>query len=151
MKRAYLTKHAQERLQERHDRWLLPYHDADSFLYSCLELFNDRAVESNRHLNDTALMTRLHEQYGYDHEYTFRVYENALFVIVDGRCVTVLDTAVHTYSRQFNPRAAAPTGKTVHRRRPDNKVSRSMTQGILQRSQKHLESAERRQMAGDYE
>jgi hypothetical protein len=139
MKNAYLTKHAQQRLRERHDRHLLPYNDEASFLYSCLELFNGRATETNRHLNDTALMLHLREQYGYEHNYTFRVYENALFVIVDTSCVTVLDTDIHSYSRQFNAPAAAPTGRTVKRRLPDSKFSRVQLRSTVERSQRYIE------------
>ena len=151
MKRALLTKHAMEHLQQRHDKWLLPYRDEESFRYSCLELFNGRAVESNRHINDTALMLRLREQYGYDHDYTFRVYENALFVIVDSSCVTVLDMDIHTYSRQFNPRAPAPTGRMGKTKHLNNRVSRTIAHGAVERSQRHLENAERRSRTGDYE
>jgi hypothetical protein len=100
--RVFLTKHAKARLQERHDRWLDRYTNEAEFERSCLQLLS-RAQETKRFLNDTAFMTRMHERYGYDAKFAFRVFENVLFVITDRRVVTVLDTQVHATSGHFKP------------------------------------------------
>jgi hypothetical protein len=137
----YLSEHAMRRLRERHDRHLLPYTDEASFRYSCLELFNGRAVESKRHLNDTALMAFLGEKYGHDQRFSFRVYRNALFVIRNGVCATVLDTEQHSFSRQFRAPRPAPTG-----RKPMSTFvkSGSRTQGKVKRA---VQAARRNQLA----
>lgn len=96
----HLSRHAKERLRERHDKHLLRYEDQRSFELSCYELL-DRAEDTHRHHNDTALMTRLYADYGYDQRFSFKVHANALFIIVNNICVTVLDTSIHSYSRQF--------------------------------------------------
>lgn len=108
----HLSQHAKERLRERHDRHLLPYTDARTFELSCYELL-DRAEETRRHLNDTVLMTELYADYGYNKQYSFKVYANALFIIVDNFCVTVLDTNKHAYSRQFTLAAPVPVSKQL--------------------------------------
>lgn len=107
----HLSQHAKERLRERHDRHLLPYTDKRTFELSCYELL-DRAEETRRHLNDTALMTELYADYGYDQQYSFKVYANALFIIVNDLCVTVLDTNIHAYSRQFKLALPVSVGKS---------------------------------------
>jgi hypothetical protein len=94
-----LSRHAKDRLRERHDQHLLPYRNDIEFLSSCYELF-DRAEFSNRHLNDTVFMLRLREKHGYEVTLRFKEYKNALFVIVDNTVVTVLDTDEHHTSRQ---------------------------------------------------
>lgn len=102
----HLSKHAKDRLRERHDRHLLRYVDQRSFELACYELL-DRAEDTRRHLNDTAMMAVLYADYGYDQQYNFKMYANALFVIVNDVCVTVLDTDMHAFSRQFVPAAHA--------------------------------------------
>lgn len=97
----YLTTHAKDRLRERHDRHLLPYTNLAEFETSCYELLNDQAKFTNRHLNDTSFMMFYQEKYGFEKKYRFKEYKNALFVIVNDRVVTVLDTDQHQSSRQF--------------------------------------------------
>ena len=101
----HLSLHAKNRLRERHDKHLLKYTDQRSFELACYELL-DRAEDTKRHLNDTALMAVLYSDYGCDQRFSFKLYANVLFIIVNDLCVTVLDTSIHTYSRQF--KAAAP-------------------------------------------
>jgi hypothetical protein len=112
----HLSLHAKERLRERHDKHLLRYTDKRSFELSCYELL-DRAEDTRRHLNDTALMAVLYADYGYDQQFSFKVYANALFIIVDNLCVTVLDTDVHAYSRQFKAgeHAVSKPAETRHK------------------------------------
>lgn len=94
-----LTRHAKNRLRERHDRWLLAYTDERSFNQSCYALL-EHAQFSQRHINDTAFMLFYYEKYGYDKKFAFKEFKNVLFVIADGVCLTVLDTDVHATSRQ---------------------------------------------------
>lgn len=97
--RIVLSMHARQRLRERHDRWLLAYTDERSFNTSCYE-FLDRAEFSQRHVNDTVFMMDYYEEYGYDNRFEFKMFKNALFVIVNDVCVTVLDTDLHRTTRQ---------------------------------------------------
>lgn len=95
-----LSRHAKDRLCERHDKYLLRYQNEHEFNRSCYELL-DRAEYTNRHKNDTAFMMFFQEKYGYEKRYSFKEWKNVLFVIVDDTCVTVLDTLIHRTSRQF--------------------------------------------------
>lgn len=96
----FLSQHALDRLQERHDRWLLPYRDYVEFNRSAYE-FLERATFTNRHLNDTVFMLKYWEKYGYDGHFRFKEWKNALFVIVGSVVTTVLDTDLHKMSRQL--------------------------------------------------
>lgn len=98
-----LTRHAKQRLRERHDRWLIAYTNEREFEISCYELL-DRAEFSKRHLNDTRFMVEMGEQFGYDKVFSFKVWKNVLFVIQNNVVTTVLDTDEHRTSRQFNGR-----------------------------------------------
>lgn len=117
----HLSRHAKERLRERHDRHLLKYTDQRSFELSCYELF-DRAEDTRRHLNDTALMAVLYSDYGYDQRFSFKIYANALFVIVNDVCVTVLDTDIHAYSRQFTGSAPVAKSRSIELPQKGNKA-----------------------------
>lgn len=112
----HLSLHAKERLRERHDKHLLRYTDQRSFELACYELL-DRAEDTRRHLNDTALMAVLYADYGYDQQFSFKVYANALFIIVNNVCVTVLDTNIHAYSRQFKVAAPVSVKPVVQQKR----------------------------------
>lgn len=96
-----LSQHAMLRLQERHDKHLTKYTNQREFIKSCYELFDNRATRTNRYMNDTAFMIKHHEKYGYDHMLSMYEYKNAVFIIVDSVCVTVLDMNSHTNTRQF--------------------------------------------------
>lgn len=95
-----LTRHAKDRLRERHGKFLTKYIDDRGFNLACYELMG-RAVESRRHLNDQQFMIRLYEKHGYDCCFRFLEFKNALFVITNNVCLTVLDTNTHRTSRQF--------------------------------------------------
>lgn len=96
----FLTAHAKQRLRERHDKHLFRYENEQQFNNSCYQLFNT-AEDSRRFLNDTAFMLQMYEKYGYQAKFSFRVYKNAVFVIVGDACVTVLDSTVHAYTPQL--------------------------------------------------
>lgn len=94
-----LTRHAIERLRERHDKHLYAYEDWRGLEISCYRLL-DEAEFSNRHINDTRFMIELQEKYGFDKTYRFKEYKNVLFVIINNTVTTVLDTDDHRTSRQ---------------------------------------------------
>lgn len=77
-------------------------------------------------------MVFIHEKYGYDRRYSFRIFKNVLFVVIDERTVvTVIDTNTYSqsprrgYSRQFGtvaaPASVSPQRKRPHSERPGRK------------------------------
>lgn len=104
MKRTmFLSKHAKDRLRERHDRLLRRYETEREFDLACYELF-DAAEVTNRHVNDTRFMNDLYERHGFNSKFVFKTIKNALFIVVDNVCTTVLDMEQHKTTRQFTAR-----------------------------------------------
>lgn len=112
----FFSQHALDRVQERHDRWLLPYKDYVGFSHSAYE-FLERATWTNRHLNDSVFMLRYWEKYGYDGHFRFKEWKNALFVIVGTVVVTVLDTDHHHMTRQHGYRQLTPKKRAHYEKR----------------------------------
>lgn len=101
--RPILSRHAKERIAERHDKYLVKYKTVQEFEAACQDLLT-RAEESRRHLNDQVFMAYCYEKYGYDAKFSFYVYKNALFVVIGRVVVTVLDTTKHAMTKQLTTR-----------------------------------------------
>lgn len=96
-----LSKHARQRILERHYRHLPTTAKTQLDLERACEDLLRNAEECKRHMNDQAFMLFMYEKYGYEKNFAFRTHKNMLFVVVDGVCTTVLDTNEHHMTRQL--------------------------------------------------
>lgn len=91
MARCYMTKHAKERFSERFPAFV----KAGNVEAGIQEVLG-AAAENRSIYNNSALMNRVYERYGFDQKYVFLVFKDILFLCIDKGsltpvCVTVID------------------------------------------------------------